>query len=245
MSLVRKRRQWASLVSNVTAIWTVEPPPPRPLSAVRGSISVPARGPLVSFESSIERDFLLFCRTSHRVAAAHAQQLIIEFDDLQRGARRRYTPDFLVEAADDARLAWRRAIIEVKTHRDLFRSRDTMRAPYAAAGVWAAGQDRTIFRVVTDRLMSGDWLANTRLLSGHLDKPFDVQFERDCVALLQQRESYRIGEILTLAQQRGLNPQALLPTLYRMVARGELSLERGLPIGPQTWVSVVGSSQRL
>lgn len=199
----------------------------------------------MSFESSIERDFLLFCRTSHRVAAVHAQQLVIEFDDVQRGTRRRYTPDFVVAAAEGAGLPWRRTVIEVKTHRDLLRSREAMQAPYAAARLWAAEQDRTTFRVVTDRLMSGEWLANARLLSGHLDKPFDVQFEQDCMAFLQQRASYRIGEILGLAQERGLNPQALLPTLYRMVARGELSLERGLPIGPQTWVSVVGSSQRL
>ncbi|EOU9576312.1 hypothetical protein ACOJCF_006702, partial [Pseudomonas aeruginosa] len=69
--------------------------------------------------------------------------------------------------------------------------------------------------------------------------------EQDCVAFLQQRDSYRISEILALAQQRGLNPQALLPVLYRMVARGQLSLDRGQPIGPQTWVAVVGSQKRL
>ena len=244
-SPVRNRRQLTSLVSEVASRWTDEPLPPRPLSAVRGSISVPPRGPLVSFESSIERDFLMFCRTSHRVTAVYAQRLVIDFQDVKRGAARRYTPDFVVEVDAAAGLSWRRAVVEVKTHRDLWRSRRMMRAPYAAARTWAAGQEGTIFRVVTDRMMSGEWLASTRLLSGHLDKPFDVQFEQDCVAFLQQRDSYRISEILALAQQRGLNPQALLPALYRMVARGQLSLDRGQPIGPQTWVTVVGSQKRL
>lgn len=244
-SPVRNRRQLTSLVSEVASRWTDEQLAPRPLSAVRGSISVPPRGPLVPFESSIERDFLMFCRTSHRVTAVHAQRLVIDFQDVKRGAARRYTPDFVVEVAADAGLSWRRAVVEVKTHRDLWRSRRLMRAPYAAARTWAAGQEGTIFRVVTDRMMSGEWLSSTRLLSGHLDKPFDVQFEQDCVAFLQQRDSYRISEILALAQQRGLNPQALLPVLYRMVARGQLSLDRGQPIGPQTWVAVVGSQKRL
>ena len=244
-SPVRNRRQLTSLVSEVASRWTDEPLPPRPLSAVRGSISVPPRGPLVSFESSIERDFLMFCRTSHRVTAVYAQRLVIDFQDVKRGAARRYTPDFVVEVDAAAGLSWRRAVVEVKTQRDLWRSRRMMRAPYAAARTWAAGQEGTIFRVVTDRMMSGEWLASTRLLSGHLDKPFDVQFEQDCVAFLQQRDSYRISEILALAQQRGLNPQALLPALYRMVARGQLSLDRGQPIGPQTWVTVVGSQKRL
>uniref|UniRef100_UPI00036CDEAA TnsA endonuclease N-terminal domain-containing protein n=1 Tax=Sphingobium xenophagum TaxID=121428 RepID=UPI00036CDEAA len=236
-SPVRNRRQLTSLVSEVASRWTDEPLPPRPLSAVRGSISVPPRGPLVSFESSIERDFLMFCRTSHRVTAVYAQRLVIDFQDVKRGAARRYTPDFVVEVDAAAGLSWRRAVVEVKTQRDLWRSRRMMRAPYAAARTWAAGQEGTIFRVVTDRMMSGEWLASTRLLSGHLDKP--------CVAFLQQRDSYRISEILALAQQRGLNPQALLPALYRMVARGQLSLDRGQPIGPQTWVTVVGSQKRL
>lgn len=244
-SPVRNRRQLTSLVSEVASRWTDEQLAPRPLSAVRGSISVPPRGPLVPFESSIERDFLMFCRTSHRVTAVHAQRLVIDFQDVKRGAARRYTPDFVVEVAADAGLSWRRAVVEVKTHRDLWRSRRLMRAPYAAARTWAAGQEGTIFRVVTDRMMSGEWLSSTRLLSGHLAKPFDVQFEQDCVAFLQQRDSYRISEILALAQQRGLNPQALLPVLYRMVARGQLSLDRGQPIGPQTWVAVVGSQKRL
>lgn len=72
-SPVRNRRQLTSLVSEVASRWTDEPLPPRPLSAVRGSISVPPRGPLVSFESSIERDFLMFCRTSHRVTAVYGR----------------------------------------------------------------------------------------------------------------------------------------------------------------------------
>lgn len=200
---------------------------------------------MVSYESALERDFLLFCRTDHRVAAVQAQQLLIRYTDLRRKVRRQYTPDFLVELDAVAAVPWLRAVVEVKTRRDFWRSRKLMRAPYAAAQLWASREGQTIFRIVTDELMAGEWLINTRLLSGSLDKPFDVEFERGCAALLSAPDTYQIGGALKLAQQRGLNPDRVLPVLYRMVVRGELSIDRGQPIGSGTWVTVVGTQKRL
>ena len=194
----------------------------------------------------MERDFLAFCRTDHRVVRVRAQQLVLHFHDLKRGVRRRYTPDFVVEIAEDAGFGWRSAVIEVKRRADLIRARAQLQAPLAAARLWAEQRQGVIFKVVTDRAMTGGyWLANARLLSGQIDKPYDAQFEEECAAFLRQGGEFRVGEVLAFAQQRRLNPQAVLAVLHRMVVRGELYVDRGFAIGPQTWVSVVGAQKRL
>ena len=212
-----KRAKWASLVSDVSAEWLEIAPPPRAISATRGTISVPPGGPRIAFESSLERDFLAFCRTDHRVARVRAQQLVLHFYDLKRGVRRRYTPDFVVETAEDAEVGWRCAVIEVKRRSDLMRARAQLQAPLAAARLWAEQQAGVIFKVVTDQAMAGgNWLANARLLSGQIDKPYDAQLEQECAAFLRQRDEFRVSEILALAQQRRLNPHAVLAVLHRM-----------------------------
>lgn len=244
-SPIGKRGKWASLVSDVSAEWLETAPPPRAISATRGTISVPPGGPCIAFESSLERDFLAFCRTDHRVARVRAQQLVLHFYDRKRRVRRRYTPDFVVEMAEGVDVGWSRAVIEVKRRFDLIRARDQLQAPLAAVRLWADQQPGVVFKVVTDQAMAGGhWLANARLMSGQIDKPHDAQFEQECAAFLIRQSEFRISEILALAQQRGLNPDAVLAVLYRMVARGELYLDRGAAIRPQTWVSVVGAQKR-
>lgn len=171
---------------------------------------------------------------------------MLHFHDLKRGLRRRYTPDFVVEIAEDAGLGWRMAVIEVKRRTDLMRARAQLQAPLAAARLWVEQRQGVFFKVVTDKAMTnGHWLANARLLSGQIDKPYDAKFEEECGAFLRQEDEFRVGEILALAQQRGLNPQAVLGVLHRMVVRGELYVDRGFAIGPQTWVSVLGAQKRL
>lgn len=243
-SSVCKQAKWASLVSDVTAEWLEAPRQPRAISAVRGAIAVPPSGPHVPFESSLERDFLAFCRTDPAVARVRGQQMVLHFSELKTGKHRRYTPDFVVDLAEESVAPYRQVVVETKRWVDLVRSRAQMQAPLAAARLWASRQNDVAFEVVTDRRMAiGHWLANARLLSGQIDKPFDAEFEAECGGFLRSRGEFRISEILLAAQQRRLNPEAVLAVLHRMVVRGELYLDRGFAIGPQTWVSVVGAQE--
>lgn len=236
--VLRKAQQAMSLVSDVVAEWVTEAPAPRPISAVRGRIRAPASGPLVAYESATERDFLMFCRTDHRVVQVQAQQLRLHYTERSTGKRRRYTPDFVVDARSGAE-STARWVVEVKRRADLFRARRAIRLACAAAQLWSSRQSNTRFAVITDRAMSGYWLENTRLLSGALDELLEVEVEAAARAVLLSRPAYRISVGLAAARQRGLNPERVLPTLYRMVARGELYLDRGQPITPHSWVTAV------
>jgi len=228
-----KTKQSTILVSDVRGDWLEEAPEPRPLSATRGLLRVPFDGPSVGFESALERDFLLLCRTEHRVRSVRAQQLRIRYLDRRRGTERRYTPDFVVDIDDDTGPSqW---LVEVKRHQDLWRSRRTMRAQYAAAQVWAAAQPLTRFRVVTDRAMS-TWLSNARLLSPTLDRPHDTRLFDYIRHATGDGEAHTVGDIAKAARKEGFNPASVLPTIYRMMAVGELQYDRGQPIALRTWV---------
>ncbi|WP_428151632.1 TnsA endonuclease N-terminal domain-containing protein [Caulobacter sp.] len=234
MSANCRAQQLASLVDHVTGR-SVASRPPRPLSASRGTLRAPAGAEPVAFESALERDFLVFCRTEPRVKEVRAQQLQIHYWDRKRQTHRRYTPDFVVEFDGGAGLT--SAIVEVKRSQDLWRSRCQMRCAYAAARVWAAGQPNTIFRVVTDRLMAGNWIINARLLSASLDRACDVAAISACSELFASGEPRQLGAVLLQARELGLNPDTILGAVYRMVALGQLDLDRGHPITMTTWVT--------
>lgn len=92
----RQRTLLTSRVAEVRAEWRDPFPAGKAVSAVRGKMRVPVDGPLVNFESAIEKDFLTLCRADRRIAEVHAQRLVLHFTDLRTGKRRRYTPDFVV-----------------------------------------------------------------------------------------------------------------------------------------------------
>lgn len=238
VSSFSKTKHLMSLVSDVCGEWLNSPPKPRTISAVRGHLRAPPKGDYVGFESSLERDFLVACRTEHRITTVHAQQLVIRFTDVRTGKRRRYTPDFVVTAAPEAELSWRRAVIEVKAWSDLFRSRWERRAAYAAAKLWCSDQEDTHFRIVTDRQLSGAWMENARLLSGHIDMPVSLEMLEHCRTLLQARPHWILSDILACARQEGLNPSSVLPVVYRMVAHGELWFDRNHRVERGTLITV-------
>lgn len=236
-----KTQQWASFVSDVRGEWLGEAPKPRALSAARGVLRVPFDGPPVGFESSIERDFLVLCRVEPRVRAVQAQQLRFRYFDRGRGRERRYTPDFVVDLAeDDGRV--RRVVVEVKRHQDLWRSRRMMHAQYAAARVWAASQPLTTFRVVTDRAMAG-WISNARLLSPLLDRPHDAELLEILRRAFGEFEERRLADIVSIARQLGFNSPAVLPAIYRMMAVGEFQYDRSQPITLRTWVRPLATTK--
>jgi hypothetical protein len=238
VSSFRKAKHLKTLVSRVDAEWLSVAPAPRQISAVRGHLRAPPAGDYVGFESALERDFLIACRTEHRIGTVHAQQLVIRFTDRRTGKRRRYTPDFVITSAPGADLRWQKAVIEVKAWSDLVRSRWERRAAYAAARLWCLEQEGVHFRIVTDRQLTGPWMQNARLLSGHIDMPVSIELLERCRSLLRVRPHWIVSELLACAQQEGLNPSSVLPVIYRMVAHGELWFDRTHRVELGTLVTV-------
>lgn len=240
----RQRTHLTSRVGEVGAAWRDPLPAGKAVSAVRGKMRVPVDGPLVNFESALEKDFLTLCRADRRIAEVHAQRLVLHFTDLRTGKRRRYTPDFVVVPEESAGMSWKRAVVEVKAWRDLVRSRQSRRPGYAAARLWCLDQERTIFRMVTDRQMSGPWMINARMISAYIDAPISLDALELCRELVKGRVEWRVAEIVSAARERGFNPNSIMPVIHRMLAHGELWFDRGQVLDMRTWVTV-GTPWRL
>lgn len=242
MALVSKTQKYEALVSAVAAVARQGAVAPRPISAVRGTIAVPAGGPEVSFESSFERDFLILCRLEPQVRSVVAQPLAVHFLDLKTGKRRRYTPDFLVTTIGPAGML--RRLVEVKRWRDTVRQRRRLRAPFAAAQIWAAS-NQAEFRLVTDRALAGPWLDNARLLSSFLDAPMTT-FEEACIAeRLRRQKGGGFSDVVSAAAGPGIDEDLILQVLYKMIAQRTAWVDLARPLTPKSKVVFLGKEIRL
>lgn len=242
MALICKTLKYAALVSNVTATVRKGQVTPRPISAVRGSIAVPAGEAEVSFESSFERDFLLLCRLEPQVLSVVAQPLALHFIDLSTGKSRRYTPDFLVTTVGPSGTL--RRLVEVKRWRDTIRQRRRLRAPFAAAQIWAEA-NQAEFRLVTDRALAGPWLDNARLLSSFLDAPISTQEEASIAERLASQKSGAFSDIVATAAGLGIDADLVLQVLYKMIAQRTAWVDLGRPLTQKSKVVFYGKDIRL
>ena len=242
-SLARTRRS-TSLVRDVRVL-EYEQSGPRAVSAVRGLMTVGPEGPLVPFESELERRFLVIARLDRRVTSVRAQPFSLLFDETASGKARRYTPDFLVHFAANGELPFKELLVEVKARRDLFRARRRLRAPMAAAQVWADQAFGRAFHVITDvRMATGSWLHNAEILSAHLDRQYELAFLEQCLSLLAHDREARLETLLQRAQQRNLNHKAVLSALYHLIARRVLDVELGVPISYSSWLRLNEAAQQ-
>ena len=235
---------WASRVCDVQTV-ELEPRDPRAVSAVRGVMTIVDGGPLVPFESDLERRFLALLRFDRRVLRVRAQPFSLLFTDTASGSRRRYTPDFLVQFSESAGLPFKALLVEVKARRDLFRDRRRLRAPLAAARTWAFQAPDRAFHVITDkRMASGAWLRNADILSAHLDKRYEPAFLAQCLNLFDSARELQLRTVLERAEQRNLNHAAVLSGIYHLIARRVLDVELGVPISYESWLCLNEAAQQ-
>jgi len=174
---------------------------------------------LTEHESALERDFVTLVRFADAVARITSQPVTIEFQDQAR--TRRYTPDFLVRwNGGEAEL------IEVKYQADLRRLGKQLRPRFMAARRWAREHGAS-FRVATERSIRTPRLSNAQRLlplrNAWLDPDAALQVR---VALMSQAPA-TLGELLqVLPGERA----TVLGTLWRMIARGALSVDLDVPI---------------
>jgi len=154
-------------------------------------------------------------------AAAHftAQPVTITFRDATR--QRRYTPDFLVRWSDG-----KAELIEVKYFADLRAHGKQWRAGFVAARAWAHSHGAR-FRVATERSVRIPRLTNARRLLPLRDAFLDPENALRVRAAFVSLNHATFGELLdTVPGEREVE----LGTVWRMIARGALSVDLDVPI---------------
>ncbi|MEO9871155.1 TnsA endonuclease N-terminal domain-containing protein [Ekhidna sp.] len=126
-------------------------------------------GDLNSFESSLERDFILLTNFDSNVEKFVEQPTKIEYHD-EFGRLRHYTPDFLVFYRNKAldQPYYKPTLVEIKYSERLKKDRDILKPKFDAANIHCRKKGWE-FKVVTEKDIRTDFLYNVKFLSGYLN----------------------------------------------------------------------------
>lgn len=177
-------------------------------------------------ESALERDFVSLTSFLDPLATITSQPVTIRFG--YAGARRRYTPDFLVRRSDG-----RRELIEVKYRADLRAGWGRFKPAFIAARLWASENDAS-FRIVTERGIRGPMLDNAKRLAPLRTAPMDTALAERTLAIVAARKDATFGEIV---EALPVARDAALAVVWRLIARSALRVELSAPITLSSWVS--------
>jgi hypothetical protein len=177
----------------------------------------------VEHESALERDFTTI--TSFRDASAKivSQPITLSFLDGPRS--RRYTPDFLVLWSDGTS-----ELIEVKYREDLKKQWRQLRPALIAARAWAQEHGATL-RIATERTIRGPFLENAKRLLPLRTAPLDRALADQLRSAFDSLADPTFGALVAAVRD---DRAAVLGTLWRMIAQGELRAHLTEPIGFQT-----------
>lgn len=182
--------------------------------------SQPLTTGVAEHESALERDFVTLTSFADAGAVVTAQPVTIRFR--QGGRSRRYTPDF--------RIDWSTGfseLVEVKYRADLRANWPHLRPAFAAARQWA--QERGArFRIATDCGIRGPRLEAAKRLLPLRNAPVDTALAELAVVKAREKAMDFIGLVDALPASR----EVALGVVWRLIARGVLSVDLSVPILP-------------
>lgn len=194
--------------------------PARPLRTSRrcltGRVAL-AHGSPVSFESSLERDWLLIQDFDRSVVEVREQPFTITYTDA--GRSRRYTPDVLVIKAmlKRAKAIHSHEVFEVKPLDDLREHWHDLRARFLAANHYCRERGWK-FSIVTEREIRTPLLANARFLRPYRNIADNVHYRTQLMNTLGALERTTPQALLQAAFWDTTSRLEALPTLWQMVA---------------------------
>lgn len=181
--------------------------------------------PAVAVESTLERDFALLQRFDPEVKRVEEQPVRIEYRD-GNGSRRSYVPDFLVTPASPQQKS---RLVEVKFSTDLQLLSGVLNERFAAARSYAAQRGWT-FDVVTETDIRTPRLINATFLLPFLGRVVHTDLRRRILADLEAASSTIQALADQIAQAENLQRDAILPTLWAMIARLEIFTDLNQPL---------------
>ena len=174
---------------------------------------------LAEHESALERDFVTLTSFTHPAASITSQPVTISFEDGL--TRRRYTPDFLVEYADQPR-----ELVEVKYQADLREGWRRLAPAFTAARAWAQERGAT-FRIATEIDIRGPRLMNAKRLLPLRAAPVGYT---DGDAGTDSKHMHCKDPPSALCSARCRYRALALATLWKLIARGALHADLSVPI---------------
>ncbi len=184
-----------------------------------------ATGAGVSFESSLERDWLICLDFHPDIKLILEQPMTICYDS---GGARRYTPDMLAryEKADGQSHV---IVYEVKPLEELRKSWATYRPRFCAAVSFC--RDRAWrFKIVTEKHIRTPFLDNAKFLRKYRSNAIQELYRDQLLYSLRALGPTTPQALLAFSYLQFERKMAALSELWRMVAIGEICTDLSQPI---------------
>jgi hypothetical protein len=191
-----------------------------------------------AYESSLERDFIKRLLFNKNVLEHEEQPLTIDFTD-PSGKQRHYTPDLLVSYRKDLALTkdWPPLLAEVKYRSDLFKHWAELESKFRAARTYARERSWN-FTVVTERELRTAYLKNITFLLEFRKHPVDKALTQLLLETAAGKSPATPASLLTFVSDDATPKATLLPTLWQLVANGDIGvdLEQRLTMSSPIWL---------
>lgn len=208
--------------------------------SVRGQISSQKNGRAPHYESSLERDLMQLLDFDGCVEHYCEQPITIEY--IHERKIRRYTPDILVHYytnPETSALNRLPMLGEVKYRADLKQYWTELKPKFMAASRYAAEQGWQ-FKLITEREIRTDYLANVRFLRQYIGPRVQVkQIDQELLTSLLREIRLTTGEKLLLTATGDRTKRAeLLYVLWHLIALGLIhcDLTTILSLQSEIWI---------
>lgn len=204
---------------------------PKSYQNITGQISSQKAFGSASFESSLERDFLIILDFNYMVRRFEVQPCKIEYTDIQ-GKLRYYTPDVLVEYSSDYSQESYSILYEVKYHDDLLENWKEWRTKFKAAYAYAKAH-RWKFKIITECEIRQPYLETARFLRDYNSPIEDSRLQTAVTIMRTLRETDPETLVAALASDFS-NRAEVTYLVWQMLARGYLHMDYTQPLNMKT-----------
>lgn len=188
--------------------------------SLSGNVVSAKENRFVSFESSLERDYIYHLEFDNNVNRYSEQPIKIYYKIKER--RTFYVPDFYVEYIEGAK----KEIIEIKYEEDLKVNKSKYKAKFKVAEDFCLANNMC-FKVITEKSIRTDRLWNIKFLLKYRHPNSEINYEYVSLIVSKVKENKEITPI-KLINDSGLNKDIrgiVLYTLWYCIANNFISVD--------------------
>ena len=164
----------------------------------------------IAFESVLERDFYMLLEFDDNVVSYAEQPITINYE-YKDGSKRRYTPDCVVSYKDRSERYFEvKYASEIRNDLELKEKLDFLKEYFY-------DENNLYFDIFTDEEIGKIYMENLKFLYKFAFIPDDFEKMSTINALLNQRESLCVKEILNIVSDKQVEQLRYLPYIWRYV----------------------------
>jgi len=179
---------------------------------------------MVSFESSLESDFVALAEFDPFVAKYGAQPVKINYKDIQ-GKSRSYTPDFLVYHRRPYAKKFPPTLVEVKYRSDIKANWADLKPKFLAAKRYAAARGWK-FKIMTEIETRTEHTHNAKFLLPYRSMIIHSALIKDTLKTLRYLENCTPSELIVVATNVKERRLELINALWHLISRGVIGYDQ-------------------